>query len=200
LLLYFLLAAGDLFLTKLIKVLPHLNDKLKAVRIAREMESAVSAYLLTNLATNVGEGIVLAGALWLLDLPNPLLWGVLAALLEFIPYLGAAVIVVVLGIAGLGTFPVVTHALAVPGVFLLINFVQANIATPLLLSHRLSLNPVAQFVGLSLFFWIWGIPGAFLAVPILATFKIFCDHIDSLRAIGEFLGERQDKQRPVLPG
>ena len=87
-----------------------------------------------------------------------------------------------------------------PGVFLLINFVQANIATPLLLSHRLALNPVAQFVGLSLFFWLWGILGAFLAVPILATFKILCDHIDSLHSIGEFLGERQDKQRPALPG
>jgi predicted PurR-regulated permease PerM len=199
-LLYFLLAAGDLFLAKLIKVLPHLQDKLKAVHIARETEEAVSTYLLANLATNVGEGVVLAGALWLLDMPNPILWGVLAAALEFIPYLGALVVVVVLGIAGLATFPDTGHALAVPGVFLLINFFQANIATPLLLSHRLALNPVAQFVGLSLFFWLWGILGAFLAVPILATFKILCDHIDSLHSIGEFLGERQDKQRPALPG
>lgn len=200
LLLYFLLAAGDLFLAKLIKVLPHLQDKLKAVRIARQIEEAVSTYLLTNLATNVGEGVVLAGALWLLDMPNPILWGVLAAVLEFIPYLGALVVVVVLGIAGLATFPATTHALAVPAVFLLINFVQANIATPLLMSQRLALNPVAQFVGLSLFFWLWGILGAFLAVPILATFKILCDHIDGLTSIGEFLGERTEKQRPALPG
>ncbi len=198
-LLYFLLAAGDLFLAKLIKVLPHLQDKLKAVRIARETESAVSTYLLANLATNVGEGVVLAGALWLLDMPNPILWGVLAAVLEFIPYLGALVVVAVLGVAGLATFPATAHALAVPGVFLLINFVQANVATPLLLSHRLSLNPVAQFVGLWFFFWLWGIPGAFLAVPILATFKIFCDHIDGLRSIGEFLGQAPDKELP-LPG
>lgn len=199
-LLYFLLAAGDLFLTKLIKILPHLHDKLKAVRIARETESAVSTYLLANLATNVGEGIVLAGALWLLDMPNPILWGVLAAMLEFIPYLGALVVVLILGVAGLATFATTGHALAVPAVFLLINFFQANVATPLLLSQRLSLNTVAQFVGLSLFFWLWGIPGAFLAVPILATFKIFCDHIDGLHSIGEFLGERQDKQRPAIPG
>jgi predicted PurR-regulated permease PerM len=200
LLLYFLLAAGDLFLAKLIKILPHLNDKLKAVHIARETESAVSTYLMTNLATNVAEGIVLAGALWLLDMPTPILWGVFAAVLEFIPYLGALVIFVVLGIAGLATFPTTGHALAVPGVFLLINFVQANIATPLLLSHRLSLNPVAQFVGLAFFFWLWGIPGAFLAVPILATFKILCDHIDSLRSVGEFLGQAPDKEHRGLPG
>lgn len=200
LLLYFLLAAGDLFLTKLIKVLPHLKDKLKAVRIARETESAISTFLLANLATNVGEGIVLAGALWLLDMPNPILWGVVAALFEFIPYLGPLVVVLVLGVAGLATFESTGHALAVPGVFLLINFIQANIATPLLLSQRLSLNPVAQFIGLSLFWWLWGIPGAFLALPILATFKIFCDHIDGMRSIGEFLGERKEKTRPALPG
>lgn len=199
-LLYFLLAAGDLFLTKLIRVLPHLRDKLTAVRIARETESAVSTYLLANLITNLGEGIVLAASLWALDMPSPILWGVLAATLEFIPYLGALVIVLVLGVAGLATFPAAGHALAIPGVFLLINFVQANIATPLLLSSKLALNPVAQFVGLFFFFWVWGIPGGFLAVPILATFKILCDHIDSLRSVGEFLGERQEKRRPALPG
>ena len=197
-LLYFLLAAGDLFLTKLIRVLPHLRDKLTAVRIARETESAVSTYLLANLITNLGEGIVLAASLWALDMPSPILWGVLAATLEFIPYLGALVIVLVLGVAGLATFPAAGHALAIPGVFLLINFVQANIATPLLLSSRLALNPVAQFVGLFFFFWVWGIPGGFLAVPILATFKILCDHIDSLRSVGEFLGERQDFVRTPL--
>jgi predicted PurR-regulated permease PerM len=199
-LLYFLLAGGDLFMTKLIKVLPHLQDKLKAVRIARETEAAVSIYLMSNLATNVAEGVVLAGALWLLDMPTPLLWGVFAAIMEFIPYLGALVVVVVLGIAGLATFPDTGHALAVPGVFILINFVQANVATPLLLSHRLSLNPVAQFVGLALFWWLWGIPGAFLAVPILATLKILSDHIDDLHSIGEFLGQAGDKERPALPG
>lgn len=199
-LLYFLLAAGDLFMAKLIKVLPHLQDKLKAIRIARETEAAVSTYLMSNLATNVAEGVVLAAALWLLDMPTPILWGVVAALLEFVPYLGALVIVVVLGVAGLATFPDTGHALAVPGVFILINFVQANVATPLLLSHRLSLNPVAQFVGLALFWWLWGIPGAFLAVPILATLKILSDHIDDLHSIGEFLGQASEKERPDLPG
>ncbi len=199
-LLYFLLAAGDLFMAKLIKVLPHLRDKLKAVRIVRETEAAVATYLMSNLATNVAEGVVLAGSLWLLDMPTPILWGLLAAVLEFIPYLGALVIVVVLGVAGLATFPDTGHALAVPGVFLLINFVQANVATPLLLSHRLSLNPVAQFIGLALFWWLWGIPGAFLAVPILATLKILSDHIDDLHSIGEFLGQASEKERPALPG
>ena len=85
----------------------------------------------------------------------------------------------------------------IPGSFLAINLIQSNVAAPLLLGRRLTLNPVAIFIGLAFFFWIWGVPGAFLAVPILATFKIFCDHIVSLAAIGEFLGQRDDSERRV---
>ena len=194
-LLYFLLAGGDLFLQKLIKVLPHFNDKVKAVDIARATESAVSAYLSTALFVNVAEGAVVAAVLRLLDMPNPLLWGALVACLEFVPYVGAFTAVVVLGVAGLTTYDQVGRALLIPGSFLAINLLQANLVTPLLLGHRLTLNPVAIFVGLAFFFWIWGVPGAFLAVPLLATFKIFCDHIISLAAIGEFLGQRDEDER-----
>jgi predicted PurR-regulated permease PerM len=196
-LLYFLLAGGDLFLQKLIKVLPHFNDKVKAVEIARATEAAISAYLSTALFVNVAEGAVVALVLWLLGMPNPLLWGALVTCLEFVPYLGALAAVVVFTVAGLTTFDQVGRALLVPGSFLAINLLQANLVTPLLLGHRLTLNPVAIFVGLSFFFWIWGVPGAFLAVPLLATFKIFCDHIVSLAAIGEFLGQRDDDERRI---
>jgi predicted PurR-regulated permease PerM len=196
-LLYFLLAGGDLFLQKLIKVLPHFSDKVKAVEIARATETAVSAYLTTTLIVNVIEGSVVAAVLWLLGMPNVLLWGALVACLEFVPYLGALTAVVVFTLAGLSAFPDLGHALLIPGSFLLINLLQANLATPLLLGHRLTLNPVAIFIGLAFFFWIWGVPGAFLAVPVLATFKIFCDHISSLAAIGEFLGQRDESERRV---
>lgn len=196
-LLYFLLAGGDLFLQKLIKVLPHFDDKVKAVEMARATEAAVSAYLTTTLLVNVVEGAVVAGVLWLIGMPNVLLWGVLVACLEFVPYLGAMTAVVVLAIAGLSTFPDVGKALLVPGSFLAINLLQANFATPMLLGHRLTLNPVAIFIGLAFFFWIWGVAGAFLAVPLLASFKIFCDNIASLAAIGEFLGQRDEQERRV---
>ena len=194
-LLYFLLAGGDLFLQKLIKVLPHFSDKVKAVEIARATEAAVSAYLSTALLVNVVEGAVVAGVLWLLGMPNVLLWGALVACFEFVPYLGAFAAVVVLTVAGLTTYDEVPRALLVPGSFLAINLLQANLVTPMLLGHRLTLNPVAIFIGLAFFFWIWGVPGAFLAVPLLATFKIFCDHIESLAAIGEFLGQRDEEER-----
>jgi len=194
-LLYFLLAGGDLFLQKLIKVLPHFSDKLKAVEIARATEAAVSAFLTTALMVNVVEGTLVALALWAIGLPNAPLFGVMVALLEFVPYLGALAAVIILGLAGLTTFDSVGHALLAPASFLAINLVQANVVSPLLLGHRLTLNPVAIFVGLTFFFWIWGVPGAFLAVPLLATLKIFCDHIESLAAVGEFLGQRDENER-----
>ena len=194
-LLYFLLAGGDLFLQKLIKVLPHFGDKVKAVEIARATEAAVSAYLSTTLVINIVDVAVVAGVLWLLGIPNVLLWGALVACFEFVPYLGAFAIVVIFSVAGLTTFDEVPRALLVPGSFLAINLLQANVVAPMLLGHRLTLNPVAIFIGLAFFFWIWGVPGAFLAVPLLASFKIFCDHIESLAAVGEFLGQRDEEER-----
>jgi len=194
-LLFFLLASGDLFLQKLVKVLPQLGDKRTAVEIARAAESSISTYLITALAINVGEGIVVAGVLYLLRMPNPLLWGTMVVLLEFIPYLGAATVVIVLSVAALTAFDSVSHALLIPASFLAINVLQANLVSPMLFSHRLTLNPVALFVGLGFWWWIWGVPGAFIAVPLVATFKIFCDHIATLAPIGEFLGQRDEEER-----
>ncbi|GJG88903.1 AI-2E family transporter [Gemmatimonadetes bacterium T265] len=194
-LLYFLLASGDLFLQKLIKVLPNLGEKRKAVQIARETESSISTYLLTATVLNVGEGLVVTGVMYLWGMPTPALWGALVVLFEYIPYLGALSMVVILTVAAVTTFDSVGHALLVPTSFLLINLIQGNLVAPLLLGHRLSLNPVALFVGLAFWFWIWGVPGAFIAVPLLATFKIFCDHIESLASIGEFLGQRDEQER-----
>jgi predicted PurR-regulated permease PerM len=197
-LLYFLLAAGDLFLQKLIRVLPNLGDKRKAVQIARATEASISTYLLTTAAVNITEGAVVAGVMYLWGMPNPALWGALVVLLEFIPYLGALAMVVILGVSALTTFDNVGHALLVPASFLLVNLIQGNVVSPLLLGHRLSLNPVALFIGLAFWFWIWGVAGAFIAVPLMATFKILCDHIESLASVGEFLGQRDERERRVV--
>jgi predicted PurR-regulated permease PerM len=194
-LLYFLLAAGDLFLQKLVKVLPQLGDKRAAVQIARQAEASISTYLITALAINVGEGIVVTLALYLLEMPNAPLWGALVVMLEFVPYLGAVTITLILSVAALTSFDSVSHALLIPAAFLAINLVQGNLVSPLLYSRRLTLNPVALFVGLAFWWWIWGIPGAFIAVPLMATFKIYCDHIAALAPIGEFLGQRDEEER-----
>ncbi|MEO6055786.1 MAG: AI-2E family transporter [Gemmatimonadales bacterium] len=187
-LLYFLLAAGDLFLQKLIRVLPLLKDKKKAVAIARETEASISTYLFTVALVNVGLGIAVTLVMLLIKMPNAVLWGSMAALAEFIPYVGATVMLGTLAMAGLVTFPDVGHALLVPGAYLAVNLLQANFVTPTVLGRRLTLNPVAILIGLVFWWWIWGVGGAFIAVPLLATLKIFCDHIESLAPIGEFLG------------
>jgi predicted PurR-regulated permease PerM len=126
--------------------------------------------------------------MWLLGMPNPLLWGALAALFECVPYLGATGMIGILALAGLTTFDDVGHALLVPATFFAINVIQANLISPLILGHRLTLNPVAILLGLIFWWWLWGVPGAFIAVPLMATFKILCDHIEVLAPIGEFLG------------
>ena len=189
LLLYFLLAVGDMFLQKLIKVLPQFRDKKKAVAIARDTEAAVSTYLYTVTLINAGQGVAVAIGMLIIGMPNAALWGVLAGLLEFIPYVGATVMTGTLLMAGLVTFDTTGHAVLPAIVYLATNFIQSNLVSPMVLGNRLTLNPVAIFIGLVFWLWIWGIPGAFIAVPLLATFKIFCDHIESLAPIGEFLGK-----------
>ncbi len=195
-LLYFLLAAGDLFLQKLVKVLPRRRAKQTAVDVAREVEASVSTYLLTTAALNAAEGLAVAGVLSLLGMPSPLFWGALVAVLEFVPYLGAATMVVLLAVGALTPFDGV-RALGPPAAFLAVNLVWANFVAPLALARRLTLNPVSVFVGLAFWWFLWGVPGAFLAVPLLAMFKTVCDHVDALAPVGEFLGQRDAGERRV---
>lgn len=187
-LLYFLLASGDLFLRKMVRVLPRLTDRKKAVEIARRIESDISRHLSTITAINAGLGVAIALALWGLGMPNPILWGVLAMTLNFVPYLGAMVGIAIVSIASFLTFDDPTKTILVAGCYLLLTSIEGTFVTPAILGRNLSLNPVAVFLGL--FFWgsIWGVPGALLAVPIVASTKIICDRIESLQAIGEFLG------------
>jgi predicted PurR-regulated permease PerM len=146
-------------------------------------------YLSTVTLINVIEAVVVTLVMWALGMPNPELWGVLVFFVEFVPYLGALVMVGVLTLAALSTFEGIGHIIAVPASYLAINLLQAYVLTPLLLGRRLTLNPVAILIGLILWWEIWGVAGAFIAVPLLATFKILCDHIETLAPVGEFLGD-----------
>ena len=186
--LYFFLGWGDLFLRKLIRALPTLTEKKRAMEIAREAKRQVSGYLLTITLINALLGAAVGGAVWLLGVPNPALWGAMAFVLNFIPYLGPLIGVVVLGVVALVTLPGLGQALLVPAAYFLLHSVEANLITPLALSRRLTLNPLVMFLWLSLWFWLWGIPGALLAVPMLQTLKIFCDNLPPLARAGQVLG------------
>ena len=187
-LLYFLLASGDLFLSKLIHVLPTLSDKKKAVQIAREIEQNISRYLLTITFINTGIGVGSGFIFWALGMPNPALWGAVAGLLNFVPTVGALSSATLVAVVAAMTFPSLGHALLVPTAFLAFTIIMGTFVSPLIMGRRLTLNPVVIFLGLSFWGWLWGIPGALLAVPMLAMFKIFCDRIQPLAPIGEFLG------------
>jgi predicted PurR-regulated permease PerM len=187
-LLYFLLASGDLFLRKLVRVLPRLEDRQRAVDIARQVERDISAYLSTVTMINLGLGAAVALCFALLRVPNPLLWGAMVAVVNFVPYLGPALDYAVFLLVGVLTFDTLPHMLLPAGVFLMLNVVEAYLLTPMILGRRLTLNPVVLFVGLTFWGWMWGIVGAVLAVPIMVVLKILCDHIEPLAPIGEFLG------------
>ena len=186
---YFLLASGDLFLHKLVGVLPQLKDKKTAVRIVRETQAQVSLYLVVTTMINTGVGVATGLALALVGMPNPVLWGVVAAVLNFIPYIGGLVNTVILTLAAFLSFENASQALMVPIVFTVINILEGNLITPMVLGRRMRLNTVAVFVGLIFWWYLWGVPGAILAVPMMATIKIACDHIAPLASIAEFLGE-----------
>jgi predicted PurR-regulated permease PerM len=187
LLTWLLLASGDLFYEKLLRLLPAAADRKAASKVVSDSERAVAGYLVATALINVGQALAVGLALWLIGMPDPALWAILTFALEFIPYLGGAVMVGLLAIVAFTTFDGVGRALAAPGSYLAITTLQNNLVSPLVYGNRLRLNPVAVFIGV-LFWWtLWGVPGAFLAVPVIATAKVLGDHLPRLRPLGEFL-------------
>ena len=187
-LLFFLLASGDMFLRKLVTVLPRFENKKLAVEISRQIEHDISRYLLTVTLINAVFGSAVGLSMYFIGLPNALLWGVMAGLLHFIPFLGAIVGISVVTLVALVTMDQITSILLVPSAYLGLNLLEEYLFFPFLIGRRLLLNPVVIFIWLIFWGWLWGIPGALMAVPLLAIFKIVCDHIEPLAAVAEFLG------------
>ncbi len=186
-LLYFLLTYDGVFLTKLIKLLPTMNDKKRAVMIANEIEANVSRYLLTVTLINLGLGLAVGATAGLLGLRNPVMWGAMVALLNFVPYLGALTGIICMTLGAMLSFDNIGYALIFPAMYLGFAVLEGNFITPWVMGRRLTLNPVMVLLSLTFWGWMWGVPGVILAVPILAAFKIFCTHIESVEPIAEFL-------------
>jgi predicted PurR-regulated permease PerM len=186
-LLYFLLAFDGVFLRKLIKLLPTLSDKKRAVAIASEIEAHISRYLSTVTAINLCLGLAVGTAVGLLGLRNPVMWGVLVAALNFIPYLGALTGIICITLGAILSFDSLGYALLFPAVYLAFAVLEGNFITPWVMGRSLTLNPVMVLLSLTFWGWLWGIPGVMLGVPILAAFKIFCAHIEPMEPLAEFL-------------
>ncbi len=187
-LLYFLLASGDLFLRKLVQVIPKLTDKVRAVKIVHQIQHDIARYFLTITIINAMLGVATGVAMYLLGVPNAAVWGVMAAFLNFIPYLGAIVGVAVVSLVALVTFEEAGHIALVPLTYYGLTVFEANFVTPFVVGKRLTINSVVLVVGVIFWGWIWGIAGAILAVPILVAIKVVCDRVDRLAPIGTFMG------------
>jgi predicted PurR-regulated permease PerM len=187
-LLFFLLAAGDMMLRRFVEILPTLSDKKQAVDISREIEHQVSVYLGTVGIINAAVGTATGLAAYLCGLPDPILWGTMACLLNFIPILGPLAGIVIFLLVGLLSFDSFWQAALPAGIYLLIHLVEGELFTPMLMARRFVLNPVLVIMSLIFWYWMWGLAGALLAVPMVAILKIICDRVNSLTALGHFLG------------
>ena len=186
-LLYFLLAYDGVFSAKLLKLMPTLSDKKRVISIAHDIESHISRYLLTVTVINACLGLAVGTTVGLLGLPNPVMWGVVVAVLNFVPYLGALTGIICMTVGAILSFNSLSYALIFPGVYLLFSILEGNFVTPWPMGRSLTLNPVIILLSLTFWGWMWGIPGVIVAVPVLATFKIFCAHIKPMEPLAEFL-------------
>jgi predicted PurR-regulated permease PerM len=187
-LLFFILASGDLFVVKLMKLYRSEREKRQVAEIVREVEHSISLYLVTVTVINFTEGVIIAFGMYLIGMPDPVLWGVMAALLIYIPYLGPLVGICIVTVVALVTLEL-KMALLAPAIYFSVETLQGQFLTPMILGARFAMNPVAIFVWLILWAAIWGVLGAVMAVPLLTILKIVSDRVEALRPVSEFLSD-----------
>ncbi len=186
-LLYFLLAAGDMFKEKTVRLMPTFRDKRAVVSIISTIEREVSSYLLTITAINVAMGAVVGAGLYLLGLENALFWAMVVAVLNFIPYIGAVVGIALTTAAALMQFPDAEQTLLVPLVYFVSHVLEGSFITPSLLGRRFTINPIIMFFSVVIWTWLWGIPGALMAVPMTVVMNVIFSHIPSLNPLHEYI-------------
>ncbi len=189
-LVYFLLVTGDLYKRKLVKIAgPTLTKQKITVQIMDEINQQISGFLRVTVLTSVIVAVVTGVALWWFGVNNYIVWGLLAGIFNSIPYLGPVVVTGGLGVVTFLQFDDLLRTGYVCAVTLAITSLEGWLLAPALMSRAARMNPVAIFVGLLFWSWVWGVWGTILAVPLLMTLKAVCDRIENLRAVGELLGE-----------
>jgi len=186
-LIFLLLASGDLFLNKLVHVLPTLHNKKQAVEISHEIQHSISRYLFSVTVINICFGLLVGLGLHLAGMPGAAMWGGVAAVVNFIPYLGPIIGISAVAVTGLLAFDSIGQGLLPAAIYLAIHLTEANLVTPFILGRRFTLNPVIIFITLIFFVWLWGVLGALLAVPLLVAAKVLCENIPPFSPWGELL-------------
>src|SRR5438876_173864 len=188
-LVYLMLAAGNMLFRKLVKLLPAPDDLRTATDILNKTERIVANYLTITALINVGQGIAVGLAMWAIGMPDPFIWGVVTFVLEFIPYLGGVIIVGLLLIDGFSVFPGLGQVLVAPAIYLVISTLQNNVVSPYAYGNRLKLNPLAVMIFVLFWWFIWGIPGVFLAIPIAASLQVLGAQVPRMGTLAELRGE-----------
>ena len=186
---YFLLLSGDTFRRKLVKITgPTLSDKKITVQALDEITTQIQRYLLVQLLASVAVGLTTGIVFWAMGLKHAVVWGIAAGILNLVPYIGSILITGAAALVAFLQFGEINMALAVAGASLLINTVEGNLLVPLLTSRASRMNPVAVFIGVLGWGWLWGVWGLLLGIPILMVVKAICDRVDDLKPVGELLG------------
>jgi predicted PurR-regulated permease PerM len=189
-LVYFLLVSGDLYKRKLVKIAgPTLTDKKITLQILEEIDDQMERFIGVQVLTSALVGAATMAALWWFGLDQWLVWGLLAGIFNSIPYLGPVIVTGGVGVVAFLQFDDALKTLTVCAVALAITSLEGFLLTPALMGRAARMNPVAIFVGLLFWSWIWGVWGTILAVPMLMMLKAVCDHVEDLQPIGELLGE-----------
>ncbi len=195
LLAFFLLASGDMFYVKLIDAFPKFGDKKRALRIVYGIERSISHYILTVTIINAALGVVVGVSMWLIGMPQPMVWAAVAFLFNYLPYLGPAFGIGLATMVAIVSFDTLSNALLVPVLYFVAAFIEGQFITPIFVGRRLELNTVSVFVTVVFWGWLWGIAGALIAVPFLVCLKVICDNVEPLNTLGDFLSAA----RPASP-
>ena len=211
LVIFFFLAGWTAMRKKTIVSRGSFEGALTTARVIQQVVDATSTYLGTITVINIGLGALTAGALWLLGMPSPVMWGGIVAVANYIPYLGPIVCALLLFLGGLMTYPDIWGALMPPAAFICFHLIEANFFTPMVVGHRLTISPLAILVSLSFWAWVWGTTGALLAVPLLIIIKTvfsaagtpdiagFLFEQGTLTHVGEPDEEEEEERREMRP-
>jgi predicted PurR-regulated permease PerM len=187
----FLLSSNEMFYRKIVATFPRFDDKKRALTTVYDIERKVSRYLFTITIINACLGIAIGSVLYLIGVKDALIWGVLAFLLNYLPFLGMAVGTALVGVLAIVQFDSLTHALLAPAAYFTLNSIEGQLITPTVVGRRLELNTVSVFLTVVFWGWLWGIPGALMAVPFLVLVKVICDNVETLGTLGRFLGSAE---------
>lgn len=187
-LLLFVLSAGDLVYEKLVRALPTFGDRRKGLRIAHDIEREVSRYLATISAINICLGILVGSLMAIIGLPNPVLWGIVAAVLNYVPVLGALTGIAIVAVVGLVSMQTTSEALLAPALYFACTALEGQIITPALVGNRLRINSIAIVLAVAFWGWMWGVVGILVAVPLLIVTRVIANHVDGLGGLRELLG------------